>query len=80
LERFYDPVVGSIFVDGKNISNLHLNDYRSHLALVSQEPTLYQGTIRENILMGADRDDVTEDEIVKACKEANIYEFITSLP
>ena len=80
LERFYDPVVGGIFVDGKDISNLHLNDYRSYLALVSQEPTLYQGTIRENILMGADRDDVSEEEIVKACKEANIYDFITSLP
>ncbi|KIW09268.1 hypothetical protein, variant [Verruconis gallopava] len=80
LERFYDPVVGGIYVDGKNISNLHLNQYRSHLALVSQEPTLYQGTIRENILMGADRDDVTDEEIEKACKEANIYDFIMSLP
>jgi ATP-binding cassette subfamily B (MDR/TAP) protein 1 len=80
LERFYDPVVGGIFIDGKMISNLHLNEYRSHIALVSQEPTLYQGTIRENILMGADRDDVSDDEIVQACMEANIYEFITSLP
>lgn len=80
LERFYDPIVGGIFVDGKDISSLHLNDYRSYLALVSQEPTLYQGTIRENILMGADRDDVSEDEIIKVCKEANIYDFITSLP
>lgn len=43
LERFYDPLVGGIFVDGKEISSLNLNDYRSYIALVSQEPTLYQG-------------------------------------
>lgn len=80
LERFYDPVVGGVFVDGKDISSLRINDYRSHVALVSQEPTLYQGTIRENILLGADREDVPEEEIVKACQDANIYEFILSLP
>jgi len=47
---------------------------------VSQEPTLYQGTIRDNVLLGADRDDVPEEEIIRACKDANIYEFIMSLP
>lgn len=80
LERFYDPLVGGIYIDGKEISSLNLNDYRSFIALVSQEPTLYQGTIRENILLGADREDVPESEIVFACKEANIYDFIMSLP
>ena len=80
LERFYDPLVGGVFVDGKEISTLNLNDYRSFLALVSQEPTLYQGSIRENILLGADRDDVPEEQIIQACRDANIYEFILSLP
>ncbi|KAI9677521.1 MAG: GTPase-activating protein [Caeruleum heppii] len=80
LERFYDPLVGGIYVDGKEISSCNLNDYRSYLALVSQEPTLYQGSIRENVLLGADRDDVPEEEIIQACKDANIYEFIMSLP
>ncbi|KAI9746413.1 MAG: GTPase-activating protein [Claussenomyces sp. TS43310] len=80
LERFYDPLVGGIYVDGKEISSLNLNEYRSFLALVSQEPTLYQGSIRENILLGADRDDVSDSEIEFACKEANIYDFILSLP
>lgn len=80
LERFYDPLVGGIFVDGKEISSLNINDYRSFVALVSQEPTLYQGTIRENVLLGADRDDVPDSEIEFACREANIYEFIMSLP
>lgn len=80
LERFYDPLVGGIFIDGKEISSLNINDYRGFLALVSQEPTLYQGTIRENVLLGADRDDVPDEEVVQACKDANIYDFIMSLP
>lgn len=80
LERFYDPLVGGIFVDGHEISALNLNDYRGFLALVSQEPTLYQGSIRENVLLGADRDDVPDDAIIQACRDANIYDFIVSLP
>ncbi|KAI4107579.1 MAG: hypothetical protein L6R37_001539 [Teloschistes peruensis] len=80
MERFYDPLSGGIFVDGKDISSYNLIDYRKFLALVSQEPTLYQGTIRENILLGADRDDVPEEAIVQSCKDANIYDFIVSLP
>ncbi|KAF4625656.1 hypothetical protein G7Y89_g12507 [Cudoniella acicularis] len=80
LERFYDPLVGGIYVDGKEISSLNINDYRSFVALVSQEPTLYQGTIRENVLLGADRPDVPDSEIEFACREANIYDFIMSLP
>lgn len=41
---------------------------------------MYQGTIRENILLGADRDDISEEQIIQACKDANIYDFIMSLP
>lgn len=80
LERFYDAVAGSILVDGKDISKLNINSYRSFLALVSQEPTLYQGTIKENILLGIVEDDIAEELLVKACKDANIYDFIMSLP
>lgn len=79
LERFYDPLVGGVFVDGKEISSLNVNQYRSFIALVSQEPTLYQGTIKDNILLGS-QDNVTDEAIVFACKEANIYDFILSLP
>ncbi|TID19625.1 26S protease regulatory subunit 4 [Venturia nashicola] len=80
LERFYDPLSGGVYVDGHEVSKLNVNDYRSYLALVSQEPTLYQGTIRENVLLGADREGVPEEEIITACKNANIYDFIMSLP
>ncbi|KAK2749855.1 GTPase-activating protein [Myotisia sp. PD_48] len=80
VERFYDTLSGGVYVDGKDISRLNVNSYRSKLALVSQEPTLYQGTIRENILLGVDQDDLPDELIVEACKAANIYDFIISLP
>ena len=80
MERFYDPLAGGVYVDGVEISSMNLNDYRSHIALVSQEPTLYQGTIKDNVLLGADRGEVTDERIVQACRDANIYDFIMSLP
>ena len=79
IERFYDPTRGSIFLDGQDISTLNIRDYRSHIALVSQEPVLYSGTIRENILLGTEAE-VGEEEVIRACKDANIYDFIVSFP
>lgn len=78
LERFYDPTAGSVLVDGVELKDYNIQDYRAQLAIVSQETTLYTGTIRENIL--ADKDDVPEETVVRACKDANIYEFIVSNP
>ncbi|CBY01299.1 similar to multidrug resistance protein 1 [Plenodomus lingam JN3] len=78
LERFYDATDGSVFVDGVNIKDYNLQAYRAQLAIVSQETTLYTGTIKENIM--ADKEDVSDEAIIQACKDANIYEFITSLP
>ncbi|KAH7350675.1 ABC transporter-like protein [Rhexocercosporidium sp. MPI-PUGE-AT-0058] len=80
LERFYDPVHGDIYIDDRRISTLNLVQYRQRLALVSQEPTLYQGSIRENILLGTDQDDVNDEAISQACKDADIYDFVMSLP
>ncbi|KAL1409886.1 GTPase-activating protein [Vanrija albida] len=82
LERFYDPQSGSVTLDGTDIRELNVASFRSQLALVSQEPTLYAGSIRFNILLGAAKpqEEVTEDELIEACKDANIYDFITSLP
>ncbi|KAF7542542.1 hypothetical protein G7Z17_g11483 [Cylindrodendrum hubeiense] len=80
LERFYDPLSGGVYIDGHEISGLNVNDYRSHIALVSQEPTLYQGSIRENIILGTSDENVPDSAIEFACREANIYDFIVSLP
>ncbi|CAI6230575.1 unnamed protein product [Periconia digitata] len=79
LERFYDPSSGRIQSDGASLTELCPRKYRSHVSLVQQEPVLYQGTIRENIAMGADQN-VSDEQIEEAARQANIYEFITSLP
>ncbi|KAF8600378.1 multidrug resistance protein 1 [Ceratobasidium sp. AG-I] len=82
IERFYDPLAGRITLDGHDISKLNVQDYRKHIALVSQEPTLYSGTIRFNILLGAHKphEEVTQAEIEDACRDANILDFINTLP
>ncbi|KAH9941048.1 multidrug resistance protein 1 [Amylocystis lapponica] len=82
IERFYDPLMGTVYLDGQPITKFNVSEYRKHIALVSQEPTLYAGTIRFNILLGATKpeSEVTQEEIETACRNANILDFITSLP
>jgi ATP-binding cassette subfamily B (MDR/TAP) protein 1 len=76
LERFYDPTSGDVLVDEVPLTDYNLQEYRAQLAIVSQETTLYTGTIRDNIL--ADKDDIPEDVVIQATKDANIYDFIVS--
>ncbi|OAX43170.1 P-loop containing nucleoside triphosphate hydrolase protein [Rhizopogon vinicolor AM-OR11-026] len=82
LERFYDPLSGHISLDGEYIDEFNVQEYRRQISLVSQEPTLYMGTIRFNILLGATKPEsaVTQGEIEAACRDANILDFIQSLP
>nr|XP_043633552.1 ABC transporter B family member 15-like [Erigeron canadensis] len=78
IERFYDPMKGVVKVDGRDIRLYHLRTLRKFIALVSQEPTLFAGSIRENIIYGASGE-VSESEIVEAAKAANAHDFITAL-
>ncbi|KAJ5993581.1 hypothetical protein N7451_009305 [Penicillium sp. IBT 35674x] len=75
LERFFDPKGGRILIDGKDISRLNIKSYRSYLTPVSQESTLYQGTIRDNITLETNDEDVSEEKIIKVYKAANIHDF-----
>ncbi|CAA7032096.1 unnamed protein product [Microthlaspi erraticum] len=79
IERFYDPLKGTVKIDGHDIRSYHLRSLRQHIALVSQEPTLFSGTIRENIMYGGASDKIDESEIIEAAKAANAHDFITSL-
>ena len=79
LERFYDPTSGQILVDNQDIKELNVNDYRSLISLVGQEPTLYSGTIRENLTLGL-AENTSDETVEQACREANIHDFILSLP
>ncbi|CAM2105501.1 ATP-binding cassette sub-family B member 5 isoform X1 [Lepidochelys kempii] len=78
LQRFYDPQEGVITVDGHDIKSLNLRHYREFIGVVSQEPVLFGTTIRNNIRYG--REDVTDEEIENAAKEANAYDFIMEFP
>lgn len=83
LESFYRPLVGQILLDGVDVSTLNVSNYRSHIGLVQQEPVLYQGTIRENILLGVgekDANEIPDEELFAAARKANIHDFIMSLP
>uniref|UniRef100_A0A8C9AK68 ATP binding cassette subfamily B member 5 n=1 Tax=Prolemur simus TaxID=1328070 RepID=A0A8C9AK68_PROSS len=65
-------------VDGNDIRALNVRHYREHIGVVSQEPVLFGTTIGNNIKYG--RDGVTDEEIEKAAKEANAYDFIMEFP
>ena len=78
IERFYDPIKGVVKIDGRDIRSYHLKSLRKRIALVSQEPTLFAGTIKQNITYGAS-DKISETEIVEAAKSANAHDFIAGL-
>uniref|UniRef100_A0A8C8RQA6 ABC-type xenobiotic transporter n=1 Tax=Pelusios castaneus TaxID=367368 RepID=A0A8C8RQA6_9SAUR len=78
LQRFYDPVHGEITLDGRDIRTLNIKWLRENIGLVSQEPVLFAATIAENIRYG--REDITDSEIEEAAKEANAFDFISTLP
>ncbi|RKO97724.1 hypothetical protein CXG81DRAFT_13030 [Caulochytrium protostelioides] len=80
-ERFYDPTGGRVTLDGVDIREFNLRSYRSVIGLVSQEPNLYEMTIRENILLGQPTGlPASEADVIQAAKDANVHDFITSLP
>jgi ABC-type multidrug transport system fused ATPase/permease subunit len=78
LPAFYEPTAGRITIDGQDISRVTLDSLRAHISVVSQEPFLFNGTIRENILYG--KLDATENELFAAARAANCHDFITRLP
>ena len=80
LERFYDPSRGRILFNGKDITEVNVYEYRRMLSLVAQEANLFHGTIRENILLGVDPGEVDEEMLHQCCRDANVHEFIVSLP
>ena len=75
IERFYDPQMGSVLLDGVDLRQLNVRWLRQQLGLVSQEPVLFMGTVSENI--GYGKDGATTVEIETAAKMANAHNFIT---
>lgn len=78
IPRFYDPLEGQILVDGQNIADVKKASLRHHIAYVSQQPYLFEGTIRDNIRYG--RPDATDAEIEDAARQAYAHDFIMAQP
>ncbi|NWY42084.1 MDR1 protein, partial [Sylvia atricapilla] len=78
IQRFYDPKEGMVTIDGQDIRTLNVRYLREVIGVVNQEPVLFATTIAENIRYG--REDVTMEDIEKATKDANAYDFIMKLP
>ena len=78
IPRFFEAAEGNIEVNGINIKNLSLKKYRDYIGVVPQESFLFSGTIYDNIAFG--KTGVTEEDIIKAAKMANAYNFIMELP
>jgi ATP-binding cassette subfamily B protein len=78
LPAFYELVSGRILIDGRDISGLSLETLRAQIGVVSQEPFLFNGTIRENILYG--RLEAKDEEMLEASRAANCHDFVVHLP
>ena len=78
IPRLYDVIGGEIKLDDYNIQELDLHFLRQNVGLVTQETYLFNASIRENLLYA--KSDATQEELIKACKEANIHNFIMNLP
>ncbi len=78
IPRFYDPLEGEILIDGQNIADVTKASLRKHLAYVSQQPYLFEGTIRDNIRYG--RPEATDAEIEEAARLAYAHDFILAQP
>ena len=78
IPRFYDPQSGRITLDGTDLREFTKKDLRNHIAVVPQMPSLFAGTIAENILIG--RLDASEAQVIEAARKAHADEFIRSLP
>ena len=80
LERFYTAQAGRIICNGTDIKDISLEQYRGSTSLVSQEPSLFEGSIRKNILLGVDESETPDGALDQACRDAEIYDFVSSLP
>ncbi|KAF2715325.1 hypothetical protein K504DRAFT_497197 [Pleomassaria siparia CBS 279.74] len=80
LERFYRPSNGQLRVGGVPLADTDVDTYRDHVSLVSQDTQLFQGTVRDNILLGVPMGEESEETMIKAAREAHIHDFIMSLP
>lgn len=77
LLGFYEPQAGEILIDGQNLAGCSLSSIRQSIGVVQQDVLIFDGTIRYNLMLGSRT--ATEEELIRACKAAGIYDFIMEL-
>ncbi|EGC37344.1 hypothetical protein DICPUDRAFT_150096 [Dictyostelium purpureum] len=78
IGRLYNISGGAITLDGTDIKEFNVANLHQHISIVNQEPSLFSGTIAENIMYG--KANATRDEVITACKQANAHDFIMAMP
>lgn len=78
LLGFYEPTAGDIYIDGQRLSECTLSSIRQQIGLVAQDVLIFPGTIRENLALNQPQ--ITESQLITACRQAGLYELIRSLP
>ena len=78
IPNFYRVSSGEVLLDGKNVNDITFTSLRKNIGIVQQDVFLFNGTIKENILYG--RPDATDEEVIKAAKLSNIYDYVMTLP
>lgn len=79
IERFYNPINGDILLGNQSYKYINLNNWRENFSYVSQDTSIFPGTIKENILYGVNKT-ITDNEIIEISKLANAHEFIMNFP
>ncbi|XP_027025790.2 bile salt export pump [Tachysurus fulvidraco] len=80
LERFYDPDLGRVLIDGHDSNDINVPFLRSKIGIVSQEPILFDCSIAENIRYGDNQRELSMDDVISAAKKAQLHDFVMSLP
>lgn len=80
LERFYDPDLGRVLIDGHDSTRINVPFLRSKIGIVSQEPILFDCSIEENIRYGDNQRELSMDDVISAAKKAQLHDFVMSLP
>lgn len=76
--RFYDPGIGSVMLDGRDLRDIRLSSLRRHTSIVPQESVIFHAKVKDNLLIA--KPDATDEELAAACRDAQLHELVMSLP
>lgn len=78
MQRYYDVTTGAVTINGIDVREMDLVDLRMHIGVVAQDPFLFDGTVRDNLLLA--KQEATEADLIESLKDASAWEFVSNLP